>query len=158
LDKVSLLNYTINYPNSAKEYQVLLIGYMAKELQFNIFDYEDKSQISPNKNISRIIHSLTHNFMKETNFNIQKACSKVFSELYLFCTNHTSYEQIINSYISPLINGLQNMTISECSSICLSDLLVTISNTSNQNNELMKKISQIFLQFFIVCYIVLILY
>jgi len=116
-----LSNYNQSFSSSAKEYQVLLIGYLARELQFNILDFSDKSQLAANKNITRIVNSL-FNFMKENHVPIQKACSLTFLEIFDNCLNKENNEQVINSIINPIFNNISNFVVSEACSICISDL------------------------------------
>ncbi len=122
---ISLLSiHHSNTSIAAKEYQALLIGYLASIYKENLLDPLDKS---PNifSTLARIF-GILNNFMKDQAFSIHKACSHSMIELFDNCMPKDDVKAIIVFFIDPLISIINTGTSKNeqlAATICLSDMV-----------------------------------
>jgi len=137
--------YYNNCTQSAKEIQVLLIGYMASVYRDSLLDPLDKP---PNlmKTIVRV-SQIIHMYLKEKSVVIQKACSLSLQELFENCMPKEDDAAVILIFFDPLISIILSGTNTFAqigASVCLSDMVAYLGrkNEVEENKKILNALSE----------------
>ena len=121
----SLSSYNLNSSINAKEFIVLLYGYIASVYKENLMDPLDKP---PNivKTINRILTHIRNFYLKENSFVVHKACSHSMMEIYENCMPKDNMKGINLLFIEPLFNLIisgNGKYVQEGAAVCLADFI-----------------------------------
>ena len=121
----SLSSYNMNSSINAKEFIVLLYGYIASVYKENLMDPLDKpSNIV--KTINRILTHIRNFYLKENSFVVHKACSHSMMEIYENCMPKDNMKGINLLFIEPLFNLIisgNGKYVQEGAAVCLADFI-----------------------------------
>ena len=137
----SLSSYNLNSSLNAKEFIVLLYGYIASVYKENLMDPLDKP---PNiiKTVSRILTHIRNFYLKENSFVVHKACSHSMMEIYENCMPKDNMRGINLLFIEPLFNLIlsgNGKYVQEGAAVCLADFIYHLGkdNESEINIKLL---------------------
>ena len=129
----SLSSYNMNSSINAKEFIVLLYGYIASVYKENLMDPLDKpSNIV--KTINRILTHIRNFYLKENSFVVHKACSHSMMEIYENCMPKDNMKGINLLFIEPLFNLIisgNGKYVQEGAAVCLADFIYHLGKDNN---------------------------
>lgn len=125
-----------NCSQSAKEIQVLLLGYISSVYRENLLDPLDKPT-SLLKTVVRITE-IIQNYLKENSLVIHKACSLSLQELYDNCMPKDDINGIILIFLDPLISiitsGSHKMSQTGAG-VCLADFIIHLGRDDTKKKS-----------------------
>jgi hypothetical protein len=139
---ISLLSiYYNNCTLAAKEFQVLLVGYIAAVFRENLVDPLDKQ---PNiiKTIVRL-SEIIQIYLKESSIVVHKACSHSWRELYVNCMPKDDINGIVLIIVDPLISLIQtgsNKMSQVGAAVCLTDFISHLDEDNENNKKILDAI------------------